>query len=345
MTFTVDIHHHLIPDFYRAATEHDGQSVGGVLPAVWSQAEALSFLDDAGIDVAVASISAPGVHLGDDAAALELARRCNDYLAEMIRSRPDRFGGFAILPLPDVDASLTELARALDELHLDGVVLLTNALGHYLGEPLFRPLFSELQRRAAVVFIHPTMSPDTSAHRLGLPDSLLDFPVDTSRAVAQMHFNGVFAATPDVKFVLSHAGGTVPYLARRFAIIDEMEVIPDADATRGSSADTFRRLYWDTALAWSDPTLHTLRAVAGLDHVLYGTDYPYLRRDIAIRGRAELLNSAELSDSERSAVLHGAAVALLPRLAGHPRLAAGTGPDNGIRAEDTTPPMTDPRGR
>ncbi|MBB5168519.1 amidohydrolase family protein [Mycobacterium sp. AZCC_0083] len=325
MSFTVDIHHHLIPDFYRAATEHDGQSVGGVLPATWSQANALSFMDDAGIDVAIASISAPGVHLGDDAAALSLARRCNDYLAEMVRGRPDRFGGFAILPLPDVDTALGELTRALDELGLDGVVLMTNALGLYLGEPQYRPLFQELQRRGAVVFIHPTMSPDPSSHRLGFPDSLLDFPVDTARTVAQMHFNGVFAANPDVKFVLSHAGGVVPYLARRFAVIDEMAVIPDDDQSRGSAADTFRRLYWDTALAWSDPTLHTLRAVAGLDHVLYGSDYPYLRRDIAIRGRGELENSAELSDSERAAILHGAALTLLPRLITHPRLAADTG--------------------
>jgi aminocarboxymuconate-semialdehyde decarboxylase len=138
-----------------------------------------------------------------------------------------------------------------------------------------------------------------------------------------MHYNGVFAATRDVKFVLSHAGGTVPYLAQRFAVIDEMAVIPDEGAIRGSAADTFRRLYWDTALAWSDPTLHTLRAVAGMDHVVYGSDYPYLRRDIAIRGHAELESSPELSDLERAAVLHGAAVSLLPRLANHPGLAVG----------------------
>jgi 6-methylsalicylate decarboxylase len=169
MTFTVDIHHHLIPDFYRRATEHDGQSVGGVLPAPWSQASALSSIDDAGIDVAIASISAPGVHLGDDAEALALARRCNDFLAEIVRSRPDRFGGFAILPLPDVDAALDELARALDQLGLDGVVLLTNTQGDYLGDPLYRPLFDELQRRAAVVLIHPTLSPDASAHASAFP--------------------------------------------------------------------------------------------------------------------------------------------------------------------------------
>jgi predicted TIM-barrel fold metal-dependent hydrolase len=325
MTFTVDIHHHLIPDFYRRATEHDGQSVGGVLPAAWSQVSALSFMDDAGIDVAIASISAPGVHLGDDAQARALACRCNDFLAEMVRSRPDRFGGFAILPLPDVDGALEELARALDQLGLDGVVLLTNALGHYLGDRLYRPLFDELQRRATLVFIHPTLSPDPSAHGLGIPDSLLDFPVDTSRAVAQMHYSGTFARTPDVKYVLSHAGGTVPFLAKRFAIIDEMGVVPDEDGTRGTAADTFRRLYFDTALSWSDPTLHTLREVVGLDHVLYGSDYPYLRRDIAVRGRAELDASRELSDAERATVLHGAAIGLLPRLAAHPRLTDGPG--------------------
>ena len=282
-------------------------------------------MDDAGIDVAIASISAPGVHLGDDAEALALARRCNDFLADMVRSRPDRFGGFAILPLPDVAAALDELARALDQLGLDGVVLLTNAHGRYLGDPLYGPLFDELQRRAAVVFIHPTTSPDASAHSLGIPDSLLDFPVDTSRTVAHMHYSGTFARTPDIKYVLSHAGGTVPYLARRFAIIDEMGVLPDEDGTRGSAADTFRRLYWDTALSWSNPALHTLRDVVGLDHVLYGSDYPYLRRDIAVRGRAELETSCELSDADRAVVLHGAAVGLLPRLAAHPRPTDGAG--------------------
>jgi 6-methylsalicylate decarboxylase len=312
MTFTVDIHHHLIPDFYRRATEHDGQSVGGVLPAAWSQASALSFMDDAGIDVAIASISAPGVHLGDDAQARALACRCNDFLADMVRSRPDRFGGFAILPLPDVDGALEELPRALDQLGLDGVVLLTNALGHYLGDPLYRPLFDELQRRAALVFIHPTLSTDPSARGLGIPDSLLDFPVDTSRTVAHMHYSGTFARTPDVKYVLSHAGGTVPFLAKRFAIIDEMG------------------LYFDTALSWSDLTLHTLCEVVGLDHVLYGSDYPYLRRDIAMRGRAELDASRELSDAERVAVLHGAAIGLIPRLAAHRRLTDG--PGHGARA-------------
>ena len=314
MTFTVDVHHHILPEFYRAATEIGGHSVGGVLPMRWTPADALAFMDDAGIDVAITSISAPGVHLGDDAAARALARRCNDVTAEMVRDRQDRFGGFAILPLPDVAAALDELARAFDELALDGVVLMTNAAGTYLGDPVFTPLFDELQRRRAVVLVHPTVSPDAATHAFGFPDSLLDFPVDTARTVAHMHFQGVFARTPDVRYVLSHAGGVLPYLAHRFAIIDAMAVVPDAGGVRGSAADTFRRLYWDTALAWSDPILRMLRAVVGIDRVVFGSDYPYLRRDLAVRGCAELASSAELSGAERAAVLHGTALSLIPRL-------------------------------
>jgi aminocarboxymuconate-semialdehyde decarboxylase len=216
--------------------------------------------------------------------------------------------------LPDVDAALVELAYALDELHLDGVVLFSNARGVYLGDPVLKPLFDELQRRAAVVFVHPNPSPDPSAHALGLPDSLVDYPADTTRAVAQLHYSNTFARTPDVKYVLSHAGGTVPYLAGRFAVIDEMGVIPGAEA-RASAADTFRRLYWDTALSWSDPVPNMLRDVVGIDHVVFGTDYPYLRRDLAVSCRARIETSAALSAAERTAILGGTATTLIPRLA------------------------------
>ena len=296
MTFTVDIHHHVLPDFF------------------WQATSALSFLDDAGIDVAVTSISTPGVHTGDSAAARVLARRCNEFSAEMIRDRPDRFGGFACLPLPDVDGALGELAYALDDLELDGIVLFSNDRGTYLGDPRFTPLFDELQRRRAVVFVHPIPSHDPSAHSLGLPDSLIDFPADTTRAIARLHYSNTFARTPDVKYVFSHAGGTVPYLAGRFGIVDEMKVVPGAEE-RGSAAETFRRLYWDTALSWGKPVLRMLREVAGIDHVVFGSDYPYLRRDLAVACRQHIETNPELTVSERTAVLGGTATELLPRLA------------------------------
>ena len=224
-SLTIDIHHHILPDFFWRATENAHAPVGGLAPLQWSKEASISFMDDTGIDVAVVSLSTPGVHTGDSARSRALARRWNEFSAELVRSRPDRFGGFACLPLPDVDASLEEISYALDVLGLDGFVLFTNSIGVYLGDPALEPVFLELERRRAVVYVHPNPSPDAVAHSLGLPDNLLDFPTDTNRAVAQMHYTNRFARTPSVKYIFSHAGSSVPYLAARFAIIDKMGFI------------------------------------------------------------------------------------------------------------------------
>ena len=164
-----------------------------------------------------------------------------------------------------------------------------------------------------MVFVHPNPSPDAAAHSLGLPDNLIDFPTDTNRAVAQMHYTNRFARTPNVKYIFSHAGGSLPYLAARFAIIDEMGFIPGGEQ-RGTAADMFRRMYWDTALSASDPVLRMLRDVAGIDQVLFGTDFPYLRRDLAVKAKQRILESSESNDSERRAILGSNALRLLPRL-------------------------------
>ena len=313
MSLTIDVHHHILPDFFWRATNEQHGPVGGIAPAHWSPESALSFIDEAQIDVAVTSISTPGVHLGDDSAARVLARRCNEFSAELMQKYPSRFGGFACVPLPDVEGSLREIAYALDVLKLDGVVLFSNANGIYLGERQLAPVFEELQRRAAVVFIHPNASPDPTFHRLGLPDSLLDFPADTSRAIANLHYSNTFARTPDVKYIVSHAGGTIPYVATRFGIVDEMGIIDGAEE-RGTAADTLRRIYWDTALSWKNPILQMLRSVVGMDQVLYGTDFPYLRRDLAIQSREDLDSTSAVIEAERGAVLGASALKLFPRL-------------------------------
>jgi 6-methylsalicylate decarboxylase len=195
--------------------------------------------------------------------------------------------------------------------------VMSNAGGSYLGDPRFDPVFAELQRRAAVVFVHPTASPDPIAHTLGLPDSLLDYPVDTSRAIAKLHYSNTFARTPDIKYLFPHPGGTIPFLAARFAIVDAMNVIPGAEE-RGSFADTVTRLYWDTASAFGDPVLHLLRSVTGIQNVAFGTDYPYPQNEISIGGLRALERTDELDEDERRAVLGGTAARLFPRLALQP---------------------------
>jgi predicted TIM-barrel fold metal-dependent hydrolase len=309
---TIDTHHHMLPDFFWRETDNAHAPVGGLAPHRWSAEASLSFMDDAGIDVAVVSVSTPGVHVGDHVRAAVLARRCNEFGARLVQAKPDRFGCFACLPLPAIDASLEELAYSLDVLKLDGCVLFTNANGVYLGDAVLEPVFEELERRQVVAFVHPNPSPDAAAHSLGLPDNLIDFPTDTNRAVAQMHYTGRFARTSNVKYIFSHAGGSIPYLAARFAIIDEMAFIAGAEQ-RGTAADMFRRMYWDTALAASAPVLNMLRDVAGTTQVLYGTDFPYQRHDLAVRSK-QVVQRAALSDGERADMLGGNAARLFPRL-------------------------------
>jgi predicted TIM-barrel fold metal-dependent hydrolase len=206
----------------------------------------------------------------------------------------------------------TSWLTPLDTLKLDGVVLFSNSNSVYLGDARFEPVFAELERRGIVVFVHPTASPDSSAHRLGLPDSLIDFTADTTRAVAQMHYSNRFARTPKVKYIFSHAGGTAPYLAGRWGIVDEMDVIPGGEK-RGPVTDTLRRLYWDTALSYRDPLLRMLRDIVGLDQVLFGSDFPCLRRDLAVNCVQQLEQTAELTADERTQVMSGNAIKLFPR--------------------------------
>jgi predicted TIM-barrel fold metal-dependent hydrolase len=312
----IDTHHHMLPEFFLNATNEKGNPVGGLEPQPWTIESSLAFMDQMGIDIAITSISTPGIQLPNRHAARKLARKCNDFAAMFISKHPQRFGALASVPMPNLDDAIEELGYALDVLKLDGVVLFTNSQGIYLGDRRMKPLLRELQQRKATVFIHPNPSPDPVAHALGLTDNLIDFPVDTTRAIAQMHYGGTFAETPDVKYVFAHAGGAAPYLAGRFAIIDEIKLMGDNSAT-GTSAESFRRLYWDTAAAWSDPVLQTLRHISGMGNVLFGTDFPYMRNDLAAKGKLKIKSNPDLSAEERKQVLGGNALKLFPRFESH----------------------------
>jgi predicted TIM-barrel fold metal-dependent hydrolase len=313
VALTIDTHHHLLPDFFFEATNEKGNPVGGLKPQAWSPEISLAFMDEAKIDIAILSISTPGIQLPERQKGRDLARKCNELSASLISKYPRRFGAFAAIPMgSDIDDAIEEVIYAIDILRLDGVVLFTNSNGIYLGDPKLRPLFAELQKRKAVVYVHPNASPDLIAHSLGITDNLIDFPADTTRAVAELHYRGTFAATPDVKYIFSHGGGTIPYLAGRLAIVDEMKIMGDSFIT-GTAAEAFRKLYWDTALAYSDPVLYALLHVAGLNNILFGTDFPYLRRDMAVNCRNKVTSSSALLGLDSDLVLGENALELFPR--------------------------------
>ena len=308
MSDRIDVHQHLLPARYRAALESSGTTAGGWPTPSWSPGDATAMMDDAGIATGVLSISAPGVHFGDDAAARDLAREVNDFQAELVKDAPDRFGHFAVLPLPDFDGAVAEAVRALDELHADGVVLLSNARGRYLGDPAYEPLWTELAARHAVVFVHPAEPP--IARLDGLPSPLLDFPFDTTRTALDLVAHGVFDRHPQLRIILSHAGGFLPFAAQRFtgAAMFNPGTTPD-----GILAG-LRKFYFDTALSASATSLPSLFAFAEPGHVLYGSDFPFAPKEW--RGEFDrYLTTYDGPGADRFPDIdRGAAEALFPRL-------------------------------
>ena len=215
----IDVHHHILPPaFISALNSLNVPWTGGPEIPTWSLSQAHDMMGQMGIDAAVASAS-PGVYWGGDTGfAVKLAHETNEFLAEVVRDDPDHFGAFATMPLPDVDASLRELEYAYDTLGLDGVVLFSSQGGRYLGDPLFDPLFEELERRKAIVFIHPTtLPPGADATGLTIPYGVAEFTFDTTRAITNMLYSGTLERFPSIRYIVSHAGGTIPYLAWRIS--------------------------------------------------------------------------------------------------------------------------------
>jgi 6-methylsalicylate decarboxylase len=271
----IDVHHHILPPSYVRAVGDDRIGpliVAGKTPE-WTPRHSIEAMDRNGIEKAITSISSPGLWFGDVAITRALTRECNDYAAQIRNDHPGRFGVFASLPLPDIEGSLREIAYALDELKADGIGLLTNYDGKYPGDAAFASVFDELNRRKAVVYFHPTQAPCCHAHALAIPAATLDFPFDTTKAVTSMLFSGTFARCRDVRFIFSHAGGAIPFLAERIA---RLEVRPEfrAQVPDGVMFE-LKRLFFDTALSANKLAFSALLQLAAPDKVLFGSDYPF----------------------------------------------------------------------
>jgi predicted TIM-barrel fold metal-dependent hydrolase len=242
-------------------------------------------------------------------------RQVNEYTAGLVAKWPERFGNFAVLPLPDIDAALEEVAFALDTLHADGVVVFSNYGERYLGDPFLGPLWAELDRRGAVVFVHPTrlVQPELE----GIPAPFVDFPFATTRAAVEMVTNGVMDRYRNMRVILSHGGGFLPYAAYRFASFGVSgppgsTKSPSFDTDMPDLLDTFRRFYIDTALSSSPTALPSMKAFADPTRILFGSDYPYAPGGISENFIAMLDQSPLLSPDERTAIDRGNAEVLFP---------------------------------
>ena len=310
----IDTHHHLIPPDYRKALQQAGLlEAGGRAMPDWSPEASLQAMADLDVSTAILSVSTPGTAFLPNAAdAAALARDLNDYTAELAAAQPDRFGFFATVPLPNIDESVAEIVRSLDELHADGVVLLANNAGTYLGEAGQDPLFAALNDRSAVVFIHPAELPGPSVP--GVPPFATDFLLDTTRAAYLLVSNGIRSRYPDIRFILSHAGGFVPYASYRMAVT----ITGDTGRSWADVLDDFSSFYFDTALSSSAAALPTLLAFAKPGHVTFGSDWPFAPTAAGKLFAAGLETYPGLDAGARAAIERTNALALFPRLGAAP---------------------------
>ncbi|HEY2135258.1 MAG TPA: amidohydrolase family protein [Xanthobacteraceae bacterium] len=312
----IDTHHHFYPPSYQKAwldwedarkIPHFANQVG------WSPAKAVEELDKNGIATGVLSLaSTPGNWFGLDAAgAGTMARTCNDFAAEMVRDHKGRFGLFATLSMLDIDATLKEIEYVFDTLKADGVGLQTNYGDKWLGNALYKPVFEELNRRKAVVYVHPLVAACCGQLSVGAFPAVIEVPHDTTRTVTSLLLSGTLARLRDIKWLFSHAGGTIPMLAGR---IDAFYARLAAGGAQGGFAPEgiiaeLRRLYYDTANATSEPTMAALMKLVPISQITFGSDYPYFPLN-----QIETLRKMGLPAADMQAIESGNATRLVPRL-------------------------------
>jgi predicted TIM-barrel fold metal-dependent hydrolase len=310
-TDRIDVHfHYLSPEYREKMIDAVGGSPDGFAAPQWSAEAALAMMDRMNIATGMLSVSSPGVHFGNDAKARLLARSVNEFAARTMGDHRGRFGGFASLPLPDVDGALEEIGYALDTLKLDGVVMLTNFNGVYLGDKRLDPVFDELNRRTAVVFIHPTSPICWQQSALGYPRPMLEFTFDSTRAVVNLIFSGTTTRCPKVRFIVPHAGGTLPFLARRIGMFARAL----AGGTPVAAEEHLRKLYYDLAGSPGSNALAPLLEMTERSHILYGSDYVHTPEAVVSAHLAELLSSKLLSPDDFRAIGRNNALAMFPQL-------------------------------
>ena len=307
----IDVHHHFIPPFYLSENRDRIVAAGGgrINPAYfsWTPEQSLAAMEKQGVSTAVLSLSPGAFWFGDRQAAMRTARRVNEYAADLVRNYKGRFGLFSIIPLPDTEASLREIEYAYSALKADGIGLVTSYDDKWLGHPNYQPVFEELNRRKAVVFVHPTTP---LCCRTLLPDvspMLIEIPQDTARAVTNLLFTGTFAKFKDIQFIFTHAGGDVPMLLGRMHQYGPKN--PAEKAPNGIEYE-LNRLYYDIAGTAYRPAIAALTSLVPTTHILFGSDNPF----VPLAETAEGMTQVGFSPADLQLIRCDNALTLMPRL-------------------------------
>jgi 6-methylsalicylate decarboxylase len=301
----IDVHSHVAPPALLTAL--GAQRLGGNL-ATWTVEKSLADMDGAGLSTSMISIAPAGNPFGDPATALRLTHECNQYIAKLVADHPGRFGLFAALPLPNVDASLAEVAYAFDTLKADGIALFTNYGDKWLGDPAFNPVFEELNRRQAVVYTHPNTANCCGNLLPGIGEGIIEWGTDTTRAIARIVFGGAAARYPNVRLIFSHAGGTMPFLIERFVNLAKSPQL--APQFPQGFAGVATKFYYDTAQTSNPAAMSALSKVVPVSQIVFGTDFPFRNAAEHVKG---LQDCGVFNPSELQAIDRQNALKLLPR--------------------------------
>jgi predicted TIM-barrel fold metal-dependent hydrolase len=310
----IDTHHHFYPPAYQKVwidwkNQHNEPNLG--VQTTWTRDSDFEALDKSEITTAILSVaSTPGTWFdGTAKTAQYMARLCGDFAAEMVRDHPSRYGLFAPLSMLDIDATLKEIEYVFAALKADGIGLQTNYGDKWLGDPIYKPVLEELNRRKAVVFVHPLVA-DCCVNLSVTPNqAVIEVPHDTTRTVLSLLLSGTLARLRDIKWLFSHGGGTIPFLAGRIeSFYGQRARVPNGIAPNGIEAE-LQRLYYDTADTAYPASMAALTKLVPASQITYGTDYPYFALT-----QIEALRQLNLPPADLEAIASGNAARLIPRL-------------------------------
>ena len=305
--FRIDVHHHLSSPGFIA--EIGGRRTGQVPLMRWTVSKSIDEMDQGGVATSILSVSEPGVFFGNYDGARALARECNDFGAKLIADYPGRFGMFAIVPMPDVESTLKEISYALDTLKVDGICMMTDYQGKFLGDAAFTPIMEELNRRKAIVFTHPNRNDCCRNLIPDVPEPIIELGTDTARTIASLLFSGTAAKFPDIQWIFSHAGGTAPGLMQRFVAYFDQRKDLQSRLPQGP-AYYMQRFCYDTASATTVYPLAALTKIVRPTQILLGTDSPF---GTAKEASAGLRLTGMFSAAEIEGIERGNAARIMPR--------------------------------